>query len=250
MHMVHQRAGGGGGGGGSAGRDDRCAALADRLAERPLQPGVILDHFHDGFSRDRRQAEGREHRGTMVAENENVLHVGALDSGLFGELCPGAVLVEADHRREPVGREAAGLAGRDHAVRVRRVTDYRDAGVIRSNFVDDLALRGENFPVVLEEVGALHAGSARLRADEQAPVGTAEPDFRVVGEHDPLQQRKRAVVELHGHPLEGLHHFFHRHFQEMEDHRLVGTEHRAGGDAGKKGVSNLAGGAGHGNFDG
>jgi hypothetical protein len=105
------------------------------------------------------------------------------------------------------------------------------------------------FPLSLRR-SARHAGPARLCADEQAPVGATKSDFRIVGKHDPLQKRKRAVVELHGHSLEGFHHFFHRNLQKLENDRLVGTEHRARGNAGKKCVSNLTGGTGHGNFNG
>ena len=91
---------------------------------------------------------------------------------------------------------------------------------------------GENFAVVLEEVGALHSGAAGLGSHEQAPVGIFETNLRVVGKHHALQERESAVVEFHRHALEGFHGFFHRHFKKLEDHRLIGAEHGAGGDAG------------------
>ena len=41
-----------------------------------------------------------------------------------------------------------------------------------------------------------------------------------------------------------------RDFEQMQDHRLVGTEHVAGRDTEQQGITDLAGGAGNGNTDG
>ncbi len=140
--------------------------------------------------------------------------------------------------------------GGDHAVRVGGVADDGDAGVGRGDRVDDLALGDEDLAVVLEQVGALHAGTAGLGADEQAPVGVLEADRGVVREDHALEQREGAVVEFHRHALEGLHGLLDRGFDELEDDRLVGAEHRAGGDAEQEGVTDLAGGAGDGDAEG
>ena len=97
----------------------------------------------------------------------------------------------------------------------------------------------EDLAVVLEEVGAFHAGAAGLGADEQGPVGVLEADVRVAGEDHVLEEREGAVVELHGDALEGVHGLFDRDFEELQDHRLIGAEHLAGGDAEQEGVTDL-----------
>ncbi len=66
----------------------------------------------------------------------------------------------------------------------------------------------------------------------------------------PFSSGERAVVELHGDTLEGLEGLLDRGFDQLEDHRLVGAKHGAGGDAEKQGVTNLAGGAGDCDTDG
>ena len=186
----------------------------------------------------------------MVAVDEDVLHGGEIDAGLFGELGLRAVLVEPHHRGETLGGQALGLAGGDHAVRVGGIADDGDAGVGGGDGVDDLPLPDEDLAVVLEEVGALHAGAARLGADEQAPVGVLEADVGVVGLDDALEQREGAVVEFHGDALERLHGLLDRRLDQLEDDRLVRAEHRAGGDAEEEGVTDLAGGAGDGDANG
>ena len=186
----------------------------------------------------------------MVAEDEDVGDLGGGDAGFFGEHGLGAVLVEADHGGEAVGREAAGLAGSDHAVGICRIANHGDAGVFGGDFIDDLGLGGEDFAIVLEQVGALHAGSARLGTDEEAPVRVAEAVFGIVGEHHALEEWESAVVEFHRHAFEGFHGFFHGNLEELENHGLVGSEHGPGGDAGEEGVGNLTGGSSHGYTNG
>ena len=186
----------------------------------------------------------------MIAEDENVGDLGSRDAGFLREHRLRAVLVEADHRGETIWREAAGHAGGDHAICVGGISHYGHAGVVGGDLINDAALGGENFAVVLEQVGAFHAGAAGLGADEQAPVGILETDLRVVGENHALQERESAVVEFHRHALEGFHGFFHGHFEELENHRLIGAEHGAGGDTGQEGVVDLTGSSGHGYANG
>jgi len=110
-------------------------------------------------------------------------------------------------------------------------------------------LADEDLAVVLEEVSALHAGAAGLGADEEAPVGVLEADGGVGGLDDALEERESAVVELHGDAFEGLEGLFEGGFDELEDDRLVGAEHRAGGDAEQERITDLTGGAGDSNTD-
>ena len=51
-------------------------------------------------------------------------------------------------------------------------------------------------------------------------------------------------------PLQRGHGFFVGNFDEVQDDRLVRPEHRAGGDAEQKGITDLAGGAGDSNANG
>jgi len=186
----------------------------------------------------------------VVAVDEDVFDGGEIDAGLLRELGLRAVLIEADHRGEALGREALGLRGGDHAVGVGGIAHDGDAGVIGGDGVDDAALFDEDLAVVLEEVGALHAGTAGFGADEEAPVGILETDGGVGGLDDALEEREGAVVEFHGDAFEGLQRFLEGGFDELKDDGLVGPEHGAGGDAEEEGVADLAGGSGDGDAKG
>ena len=100
-------------------------------------------------------------------------------------------------------------------------------------------------PLARQQVGALHAGLARHRADQQGDVGVTERDVGVVGADDLGQQRERAVVELHLHAFERAER--RRDLEQLQHDRRVGAEHRAGSDAEQQGVADLAGSAGDGN---
>ena len=56
----------------------------------------------------------------------------------------------------------------------------------------------------------------------------------VAGQDHAPQEREGAVVELHGDALECLLEGLDRELEELEDDRLVGAEHLAGGDAREK----------------
>src|SRR5467141_256322 len=97
-----------------------------------------------------------------------------------------------------------------------------------------------------EQVLALHAGTARPRADQQRDVDIAERDLRLGGGRHALEQGKGAVVELHHHALQRLLRLLVRDLEHLQDHRLVPPQHLARGDAKQQRVADLAGGAGHG----
>ena len=82
-----------------------------------------------------------------------------------------------------------------------------------------------------------------------APTSSAQftplkPSSRLGGGHDALEQRERAVVELHADALQRGHGLLVGDFDEVQDDRLVRAEHGAGGDAEQEGITDLAGGAG------
>ena len=171
-----------------------------------------------------------------------------VDAGLLRELGQRAVVVQAGHRGEALGRHVRGGGLRDQRVGVGRVADDQDLDVVRGVVVDGLALRLEDAAVGLQQVTALHALGARAGADEQADVGAVEGDVRVVGDVDALEQREGAVVELHGGALGGLQRW--GDLQQAKLDRHVRAEQLAGGDAEEQRVADLAGGAGDGDVHG
>ena len=64
------------------------------------------------------------------------------------------------------------------------------------------------------------------------------------------QQRESTVFEFHHDALERLLRAFSRHFEQLQNNRLVLAQHFAGSDAEQQGVTNLTGGTCDGNTDG
>ena len=121
---------------------------------------------------------------------------------------------------------------------------------MRRDAVDDLSLLDEDLAVVLQEVRPLHAGPARLGADQQRPVRVLEAGGRVARLHHVDEERERAVIQLHADALERVHGLFDRDFEELEDDGLVGAEHLARGDAEQEGVTDLTCGTSDGDANG
>jgi hypothetical protein len=66
----------------------------------------------------------------------------------------------------------------------------------------------------------------------------------------PCSSGKAQSSKFHHHALERLLRAFDRHFQQLQDDRLVLAKHLAGGDAEQQGITDLAGGTGDGHADG
>ncbi len=103
---------------------------------------------------------------------------------------------------------------------------------------------GEDLGVFEQQVLALHAGAARLGANQQGLLGILEGHQRVAGADHVSQQREGAVFEFHHHTGECGLGFFQRQFEHLQDDRLVFAQHFATGDAEQQGVTDLSSGTG------
>ena len=169
---------------------------------------------------------------------------------LLGELRARAVFIQRCHREELIARHPGGAVHGDEGIRVARIADDERADILRRVARDGRALAGENLAVGGEQILALHAGAARTRTDEQRPVHALEALVQIARRHTALEQRERAIFQLHDDAAERLQGFLVGDFDEVQDDGLVRAEHGAGRDAEEQGVANLAGSAGHGDANG
>jgi len=243
--VVDEGVGGRGGGGEPAGGDDGGAALADGFAERALQPGAVGDDRGGGRAVDRGVREGREHRRAVVAVDKDVFDGGEIDAGLLGELGLGAVLIEADHRGEAFG---AGGAWPATAAIMQLVlaglptTAMRASSAATASMI--LPWPMKILPLSLRRSARSMPGPRGLAPTSRHQLASLKPTVGVGGLDDALEEREGAVVEFHGDAFEGLEGLLDRGLDQLEDDRLVGAEHRAGGDAEEEGVTDLAGSSG------
>ena len=156
-------------------------------------------------------------------------------------------MVEPGHGGEPLVGHVRGVVHGDQRVGVGRVADHEDAQVFGGVLVERQTLHREDGTIGLEQVLALHALAAGPRADQKRHVGAVERHVRVVAEHHRVDEGERTVVDLHRHALEGAH--GGRDLEQLQDHRLVGAEQLAAGNAEDEGVADLACGAGDGDSD-
>ena len=59
------------------------------------------------------------------------------------------------------------------------------------------------------------------------------------------EQRKSAILQFHHDALERVLRLFVGNLQQLQNHRLIRTQHRATGNTEQQGVANLAGRAGY-----
>src|ERR1035441_4725714 len=245
VHNGHRRAGGARR---STRLEDGGVPLLDRSDELAFQPRLVRDHLRDGLAFDLRVVEIRILGRGMVAPDGDIGNRGHVQAGLLGKLRFGAVLVQAGHGIEPVARNVRRVVHGNQAIRVAGVAHHQDAHVRRGVLLERLALTDKDLAVDAKQILALHAGLAGHAADEQGPVHAAKAFLDVGRCHDAFEQRKAAVLQLHGQALERRHGRFD--FNQVQDQRLMRSEHCARGDAEQEGIADLAGRAGNSNTNG
>jgi hypothetical protein len=184
--------------------------------------------------------------GGVVAPDSHLPDRGNRLADLLRDLRDRSVVVKAHHAGELGRFERGGVLHRDQGVGVGRIADYQHLHIAVGDLVERLALRGEDLAVGLQQVLALHPRAARARADQQRDLDVLEGDHRVGGRDHAVEEGEGAVVELHHHALERFLRLFIRNFEQLQNDRLVLSQHLAAGDAKQKAVADLAGGAGDG----
>jgi hypothetical protein len=105
-------------------------------------------------------------------------------------------------------------------------------------------LGGEDLGILEQQILALHARTARPRADQHGDLAVLEGDARIVGRRYFVEREERAIVQLHHDALHGAERG--RNLEQIEIDGLIGTEHLPGGDAKGECIPDVSGCAGDG----
>ena len=102
----------------------------------------------------------------MVAPDRHLANVVHGRPGFLRELGFGPIVVEPCHGSELAGIDIWRVALSDQCVGISGVAYHQHLDIPAGDGVDGLALHAKNSGVGLEQVFALHAGTAGTRADQ------------------------------------------------------------------------------------
>ena len=186
----------------------------------------------------------------MVAPDAKLLNRADGLAGLGRELSERTVVVQTQHRGEALGRKTrSGLHG-DVAVRVAGIADNENVNVAARDFIDGLALFGEDGTVGSEKFSAFHTFGTRTRTDEECRIGILKGHFRVDCQNRAGQCREGAVHQFHFQTLEFLQGVGRIALKKLQNHRLVLTEKVARSDTEDNGIADVTGCTCNGNTNG
>ena len=225
--------------------DDGGAALGNRGDERVNVPRFVVDRWPYLRPICFQHGDVGVLGDGVVAPDDHLGEGRGVQTRLGRDLRQGTVVVKAHQGRDVARVQVGGAHGRDKGIRVGGVADDDDLDVAVGNGVQGLALDGKDLSIGFQQVLALHALRTGASTNQQGIVGILEGYHRVVRADDAVQQREGTIVKLHGHAAKSLHAL--RQVQQLKDHRLIGSEHGATGDAEHKTIADLAGSAGDGN---
>ena len=192
----------------------------------------------------RGEAIVRIHGRGVIAPDDELLDRADGLARLRGQLRKRAIVVEAEHRREVLFRQARRRLHGDIGIGVGGITDDQHLHAAAGDGVERLPLLGEYLRVLQQEVLALHPGAARAGADEHGNVDVLERHLGVRGAAHAGEQGKCAVLELHHDALQGGLRLVDRQLQHLQLHGLVAAEHFAAGNPEEQAVTDLTGSAG------
>jgi len=158
----------------------------------------------------------------VVSPHGHLLDVGYLGVGLKGELGQSSVVIESGHGSEAAGGQVRGVVLADQSVGVGRVADDDGLDVTRGVVVDSFTNINENLTVVLEEVTSLHTRSTGLGSNKEVVVDILEGGGKIRGDHDTIEEREGAVMELSLDTLEDL--LLEWKVEQVKDDALVLAE--------------------------
>ena len=186
----------------------------------------------------------------MVAPHNQVLDRADGLRRLLRELRQRPIVVEPHHRSEIFLCQRGRRLHRDVGVGVRRVSDDEHLDVPACDGIERFPLLDENPGVLQEQILALHPGSARTGTHQQRHVGILEGRLGVGSSAHPGEEAERAVLDFHHHALERGLRLVDGKLEQLQDHRLIATEHLTVGDSEQQAVADLTGSAGDRNADG
>ena len=141
--------------------------------------------------------------------------------------------------------------GGDHAVGVRGIADDRDARVVGGDASMIWPCAMKILPLSLSRSARSMPGPRGLAPTSRHQLASLKPTFGIVGQHRcPCSSGNAQSSSSIATPSSAFMRLLDRHFDQLEDDRLVGPEHRAGGDAEEQGITDLAGGSGDGDANG
>ena len=172
----------------------------------------------------------------------------ARGAALFSvELRESPVVIQSRHRGETVRRQRGCVALSDQRIRIGRIAHHQHPHVAARDRVQRLALRRENLCVLEQQILALHAGSARPRADQHGVIAVLECDAGIGARRHLVEGGECAVVELHHHALHRR--ARRRDLEQIQVDRLVGAQHLTRCDAKGERITDVTRGARDGDSD-
>jgi len=124
-------------------------------------------------------------------------------------------VVESGHGGEVLGGDVRSIVLANEGVGVGGVSNNDGLGITGAVVIDGLADIDEDLSVILEEIATLHAGSAGLGSNKEVVVDILEGGGKIGGDHDIVEKREGAIVELSLDSLENL--LLEGQIQEVEN---------------------------------
>mmetsp|Transcript_28875 Transcript_28875/g.73708 ORF Transcript_28875/g.73708 Transcript_28875/m.73708 type:complete len:344 (-) Transcript_28875:388-1419(-) len=193
---------GGGGGGLAPLLDERATAGGHGGGELLLEPLVVADDVDGGQAADLGVQEIGHLGGGVVAPDGHAAHARVELAGLERQLALGAVLVQAGQRVEVLAGDVGRVLHGNQGVGVAGVAHHQHLAVAVSGLVQGTALDLEDLAVLVQQVGALHAGAAGLGAHHQRPLSASKHLHGVDANGHLAQQGVQGVLQLHSHTLQ------------------------------------------------
>ena len=168
----------------------------------------------------------------MISPDGHIANVSPVGVALERQLGFGTILIQTGHREPSIGGNLLGVVHGDKAVRVARIADDEHTKVGPCRLGQRSALLNENLPVDAKQIFAFHSSSPGHTPNKKSPIHSAKSLIEISRGQDVVQERKRAIVQLHHHALKDFQ--GRRNLNQMQVDRLIRPEDPTGGNSWQK----------------
>ena len=148
-------------------------------------------------------------------------------------------MIQTRHCRKLGGVDIRRVCRGNQGIGICWIPNHQHLDIARGHLIQRLALHREYSGILGQQVLALHSRAPRAGTYQHSEINVRKCNGRIIGRHYAVKQRECTIIKLHDNALKGVHR--RRDFEQLQNDRLVASQHIARSNPEQHGVTDLSG---------
>ncbi len=177
--------------------------------------------------------------GRVISPDGYPGDIGGCCAGFVRQLADGAIVVQTRHCRKLSRVDIRRVCRGNQCIGIRRISNDQYLNISRGDLIQRLALHREYSGILGQQVLALHSRPPGTGTYQHSEIDIRKYNGRIIRRHYAVKQWECTVIKLHDNALKGAHR--RRDFEQLQNDRLVASQHIARSNPEQHGVTDLSG---------